>query len=198
MNTEPPHRTIEIELLALDLKSCARCVGTDRNLGAAIDAVSGVLRETGAAVNVTRRVVTSAAEAQEFRMMSSPTIRVDGRDIALELRESSCKDCGDLCGCEGAVDCRVWVWQGREHLEAPKPMIVDAILRAYAAGPREAPSEPYRMPDNLKAFFASLAAAKEARSGVARDCCDRSACCGAEQKTACCGTAASAGTCGCQ
>lgn len=195
--TTAPTRTIEIELLALDLQSCGRCTGTDRNLEDAIKTVAAVLRETGAAVKTTKHIVTTADEAQRLRFVSSPTIRIDGRDIALELRESSCKDCGDLCGCEGGVDCRVWVWQGREHLEAPKPLIVDALLRAYGSAPAGGAPEPYRMPENLRTYFAALAV-KTAAAGPGDECCDRTACCEPSEKSACCGSGAGAGECGCK
>ena len=45
-----------------------------------------------------------------------------------------CRDeldpCGEACGCEGKIDCRVWVYQGQEYTVAPVPLIVDAILSA--------------------------------------------------------------------
>lgn len=205
--TEPSSsvRTLDIELLALDLSTCGRCTGTDRNLDAAIEAVAGVLEETGTRVRVTKHVVQSAEQAERLRFRSSPTIRVEGRDIALEFRESSCKDCGDLCGCEGGVDCRVWIWEGREHLEAPKAMIVDALLRARYAGPPAADREPYSLPENLRQFFAAKASSTAAAS-TSEECCDRDTCCDSSAKTACCGTVAagaaapSAGKepCGCQ
>ncbi|MBX3374064.1 MAG: DUF2703 domain-containing protein [Phycisphaeraceae bacterium] len=193
-------RSLTIELLALDLDTCGRCTGTSANLDLAIAAVTDVLREADVEVDVRRTVVTSAAQAEQLQFESSPTIRINGRDIALELRESSCGDCGDLCGCEGQVDCRVWVWRGREHVEAPKAMIIDAILRAYGrawepgpAGSRAA----FRLPENLRAFF-DARSRSSARAGRA-DCCDRATCCEADDKAACCGTDAAAGgaACGC-
>jgi hypothetical protein len=177
MNTAAnPARTLEIELLALDLDTCGRCTRTDRNLDEAVDAVSRVFEEAGAEVRVTRRVIRSAEEAERHRLVSSPTIRLDGRDISLELRESSCGDCDELCGCEGGVDCRVWVWQGREHLEAPRAMIIDALLRAYGASPSPVapPPQAYRLPENLRAFFEARKPRK-ARGGAASG-----ACCGGE------------------
>ena len=194
MNTATtPSRTIEIELLALDLDTCGRCTRTDRNLEAALDAVSRVFREAGAEVRVSKRVIRSAEEAVRHRFVSSPTIRLDGRDIALELRESDCADCGELCGCADpsggpGVDCRVWIWQGREFLEAPKAMIIDALLTAYGVPP-VAPATPdeYRLPENLRAFFEARRGTPgetpksccsgdtsccEPVSGAASECCD--------------------------
>lgn len=182
-------RTLDIELLALDLTTCGRCTGTDRTLTEAIETVASLLEETGTRVRVTKHVVRSAEQAEQLRFSASPTIRVDGRDIAIEFRESSCKDCGDLCGCEGGVDCRVWVWEGREHLEAPTAMIVDAVLRARYADSPPPDRKPYTMPQNLRRFFAAQAQSTAAASGT-EECCDREACCGSTASSQGCGSIA--------
>jgi hypothetical protein len=162
MNTTQAQRQIlTIELLALDLTSCGRCVGTERNLEDALETVSAVLREADVETKVEKHVVTTTEQAERLRMIASPTVRVNGEDIALDLRESNCGDCGDLCGCDGGVDCRVWVWKGKEYLEAPKGMIIDAVLRAHTAGPFLRPPGEYRLPDNLRKLFA----AKEQAAG---------------------------------
>ena len=148
-------RTITIDLLALDLAICGRCTRTDANLSSALRTVSERLRGEGVDVQVRTTIVATAEEATRLRLESSPTIRVDGRDIALELRESKCRDCGDLCGPSDSVDCRVWVWRGQEYLEAPPEMIVEAVLQAYREGPTPAapPTSPFRLPENLRRFF---------------------------------------------
>ncbi len=192
-------RKLTIELLALDLNTCGRCTGTGANLDAALATVADVLREADVEVEVRKTVVTSAAQAERLRFESSPTIRINGRDIALELRESNCGDCGDICGCEGQVDCRVWVWQGKEHVEAPKALIIDAILRAYGQAwePLPKPDKRYHLPENLKKFFAATAA-QSAAAASEDDCCDRTACCEESEKEACCGAASSEEVCGCK
>ncbi len=174
-------RTIEIALLALDLTSCGRCTGTDRNLMSAVDAVADLLRQAGTEVRVTRHVVNTAQQAEQLRFVASPTIRIDGSDIALEFEESSCQDCGELCGCNGGVNCRVWIWQGEKHLEAPKAMIVDALLKAYATRSVAKPTEPYAMPANLRNYFRAKSDQRDSlRSAVADDCCEIA------QKPGCC------------
>jgi hypothetical protein len=196
MTTEPASRKLTIDLLALDLNTCGRCTGTGANLDAAIDTVADVLREADVDVEVRKTVVTSAEQAEDLRFESSPTIRINGRDIALERRESNCGDCGDICGCEGQVDCRVWVWHGKEHTEAPKALIVDAVLRAYGQA-WEPASKPKRflLPDNLRNFFRA-SSAKAAQAD--KDCCDRTTCCDGSAKEECCGTNPKAGACGCK
>lgn len=192
-------RSLTIDLLALDLDTCGRCTGTSANLDLAIATVADVLREADVQVNVRRTVVTSAAQAEALRFESSPTIRINGHDIALDLRESSCGDCGDLCGCDGQVDCRVWVWRGQEYVEAPRAMIIDAILRAYgrAWDPGPAGSRTrYRLPENLRTFFEARSQSS-AHAGSA-DCCDRTTCCDADDRAACCGAASDGQACGCR
>jgi Domain of unknown function (DUF2703) len=185
-NGSGDRRHIEIDLLALDLDTCGRCTGTAANLDEALASAADALREADVDVQVRKHVVRTAADAERLRFVSSPTIRVDGRDIALELKESSCKDCGSLCGCGGGIDCRVWVWRGQEHTEAPKAMILDAVLRAAEEPDRLAPAPrgPYRMPENLRRFFEGAAAKAAAPIGT---CCAPSAS----------GTAEPAASCGC-
>lgn len=176
-------RSLAIELLALDLTTCGRCTRTESNLDSALASVAERLRRDGVAVEVRKTVVRTAEQAERLRFASSPTVRVDGRDIALALRESDCGDCGDLCGCAGSVECRVWPWRGREHLEAPEEMIVDAVLRAAREGPigRPEPAPPFRLPDNLRRFFAAREAAGASegdRPPSAGSCCGSSGACG--------------------
>jgi hypothetical protein len=161
-----PTRELVVELLALDLETCGRCVGSAASLDAGVAAVASLLQEAGVNVRVEKHVIRSADEAERHRFIASPTIRLNGRDIAVDLRESACGDCGTACGC--GVNCRVWTWCGEEYVEAPKPMIVDALLRAYAdLGKPVADPAPYRLPDNLRGFFAGRAA-----KGTGGGCCE--------------------------
>ena len=52
-------RSLDIELLALDLSTCTRCVGTLANIETAIAAVRQVLEVTGMAVRVRQVVIGS-------------------------------------------------------------------------------------------------------------------------------------------
>ena len=186
-----------IDFMYLDLETCTRCQGTDANLEVALAEVGRVLEATGAAVSVRKTLVASAEQARMLGFVSSPTIRVNGTDIARELRESSCAECGEACGCDGAIDCREWVWQGQEYAVAPTAMIVDAILReVYGAGERALAPVPAALPENLERFFAG----KTRLVAEDANCCsptEQAACCEPSQKSSCCGEAAS-GSCGCQ
>ena len=149
-------KSIVIDFLYLDLSVCTRCQGTDDSLDDALAEVSKVLEATGAQVVVNKINVTSEELAIKHRFVSSPTIRVNGRDIQMEVKESLCESCGDLCGDE--VDCRVWVYEGEEYSVPPKAMIVEAILKEVFGGHAEAPAgQEYVLPGNLKRFYQAKA-----------------------------------------
>jgi hypothetical protein len=168
-NQSAPRR-ITIEFLYLDLARCTRCRDTDRNLEAALADAARILRANGVNVEVRKIHVQSEEQARELTFVSSPTIRVNGRDIAFELKESRCEGCS--CGCEDdGVTCRVWTYQGRDYDAAPKELIVDAVLKAAS----DASSEPTHtvnriadVPENLKRFFAAKRREESARSNA---CC---------------------------
>jgi hypothetical protein len=190
---------LRIEFFFLDLTTCTRCRGADRNLESALEVARDVLTAAGTEVEVNKIHVESAAQARELGLVSSPTIRVNGRDIAHELRESSCgcEACTDGCG--ESINCRVWVHRGREHTEPPMELILDAILREVYGGSaveRAGHPAPYELPENLERFFVGNAAAVPAATG----CCspaEQASCCEADDKAECCGTAT--GTeCGCR
>ncbi len=151
-------RTLVIDFLYLDLSVCTRCQGTDATLDEAINQVSTVLAAAGVDIVVNKINVDTEEKAVAHEFVSSPTIRIDGRDIQLDAKESLCESCGDLCGDD--VDCRVWVYQGQEYTTPPKAMIVDAILRAVYGGvpATEEPTLPYQLPENLKSYYAAMRA----------------------------------------
>ena len=137
-------------------------------------------------------LVESEEQARALRFVSSPTIRVDGDDVALELRESSCGSEACTDGCGDQIACRVWVHRGREYTEPPVQMMVDAILgHVYGGAPARAASEPgaYELPENLARFFAGKAASAAFRD---RACCppaEQRFCCDADAKEGCCDAA---------
>jgi hypothetical protein len=190
-------RDIGVELLALDLTACTRCVGSLASIEAAVAALRPVLEATGARVTVSQRIVESEEEARRLRFVSSPTIRVNGRDIAPEVLETPCQSCTDLCGCAGGTSCRVWRYQGGEYQEAPAGLIMEAVLREVLADDRpDRPAADGReVPDNLRRFFRGKAA-----QAPASTCCstaERATCCDADQKEGCCDDSQPA-TCGCR
>ena len=149
-------RQITIDFLYLDLSVCTRCQGTDTVLDEALAEVSKVLQATGAEVILSKINVNSEELAVAYKFISSPTIRVNGHDIQMEVKESLCESCGDLCGDE--VDCRVWVYQGKEYTVPPKGMIIEAILKEVYGENRghNDTEQQYIVPENLRRFYSAL------------------------------------------
>jgi Domain of unknown function (DUF2703) len=194
-------RTVEVDFLYLDLTTCSRCRASDATLDAAVETVRPVLEAVGASIEIRKTLVETEEQARALGFVSSPTIRVNGRDIAGELLESSCSECGELCGCDDGVDCRVWEYRGERHTEAPTGLIVEAILAEVGpSGGARSEEKPgatslVDVPENLKRFFAGTGAAPDASS-----CCsveEQVTCCDPAEKAACCGDAASS-SCGCR
>lgn len=194
---DAPRGVVEIELLAIDLATCTRCTGTLANIEAAIDAVRAVATATGKSIRLTKTLIETEEEARRHRFVTSPTIRVAGRDIVFETRESRCDSCTDLCGCDEGTSCRVWSYQGEEHTEAPVGLVVEALLGEIATAPAAAPGAvaTAEVPENLRRFFAGRAAKAAEAAGA---CCPPAAletCCAPEEKSSCCAPAAT--SCGC-
>ena len=199
-------RELDVELLALDLGTCTRCVGTLANIEEAIEMVQRVLGVTGTEVRVRKTLIESEEQAREHRFVTSPTVRINGRDIAFETLESRCDSCTDLCGCDEGTNCRVWLYGGQEYTEAPVGLVVEAILGEVYGEISQTASEPtvynepaaYEdVPENLSRFFAGKSA-KEA--AAASSCCspeDQEVCCEPAAKASCCGSGEGE-SCGCR
>ena len=153
-------RHLDIEFLYLDLSVCERCQGTESSLEGALAEVARVLELSGIAVTLQKIHVQTEEQAHALGLVSSPTLRINGRDIQMvrgnptNVKESPCKCGAVLCGQD--IDCRDWVYQGQAHETPPVALIVEAILReAFGAveGTLEASSQVVNVPDNLKKFF---------------------------------------------
>ena len=186
----PSTRELDVELLALDLDTCTRCVGTLANIEEAIGMVQRVLGVTGTQVRVRKTLIESEEQARRHRFETSPTVRLNGRDIAFGTLESRCDSCTDLCGCDEGTNCRVWRYGGHEYTEAPVGLVVEAILgEVYGETPQVA-SEPATyedVPENLSWFFAGRSSTEASAA---------SSCCSSEEQEACCEPAAKASCCG--
>ena len=191
---------LRIDFLFLDRTTCTRCLGADRSLESALEVVRDVLEASGVEVEVNKVLVESEEQARALRFVSSPTIRVDGRDVALELRESSCGSEACTDGCGDQIACRVWVHRGREYTEPPVAMIVDAVLgHVYGGAPGRAAPEPeaYELPENLARFFLGKAAAAALKELACCPPAEQQSCCDADVKADCCDAAPGEG-CGCR
>lgn len=127
-------KPLKIDYLYLDLDDCKRRVDTDDVLGNTLAEIESLLESAGYEVKLTKIHVANRAIAQRYKFMTSPTIRVNGRDLDIEFKESLCGECGDLC-CDSTVDCRVWIYEGNEYEVPPKEMLVNKILEAVYTKP---------------------------------------------------------------
>ena len=154
-------RPLEVEFLYLDRTVCERCKGTEEVLKEAVEEARRILGPTGVEVSLKLTHVRTEEQALALGFVSSPTVRVMGRDAALDVKENPCTSCGELSGCE--IACRVWSWQGNEYSVPPKAMLLDAILRdAYLHPGERLALLPFKeLPENLKKFF------RGAREGLA-------------------------------
>ncbi len=187
---------VEIDFMYIDLDVCTRCIGSDQNLDEALSEVKAVLEAEGVETVLRKILVDSTEKARALQFLTSPTIRVNGRDIALDLRESRC----EACSSNGSVECRVWVYRGKEYTEAPKAMIVDAVLQEVYGRTRQPKGnsvEYLGVPENLKRFFAGKA--QHDTNGDSRCCApaEQLTCCEPSEKAQCCETVPT-GQCGCQ
>lgn len=158
-STSPLTKTVTIDFFYLDLSVCTRCQGTESSLLSAIEEVAGVLQSAGYRVELHSEKIDSIESAIIHEFSSSPTIRVNGIDIASVTMESTCQECGDLCGDD--VLCRVWSFEGITFTEPPKAMIINAILSAVYSPKRMQPSKmPFQLPMNIIKFFQSIDAKK--------------------------------------
>ena len=155
-NAPPAGRSLDIELLYLDREVCEPCRGAEASLDKAVAQASGILEATGVSVVVRKTHVTTEEEARRLGFVSSPTIRVQGRDVQAEVRESHCATCSALSGSD--VTCRTWSFGGDTYSTPPRALLLDAILRAaYAAPPPETERHTAEVPENLRQFFAGRA-----------------------------------------
>jgi len=169
-------KEVAIDFLYLDLNTCERCIATGDTLDEALNALAPAFQAMSYTVHVNKVNITTKELAEQYLFISSPTIRVNGMDICTELKESNCKDCGDLCG--DSVDCRVFVYEGSEYEQPPAAMLIDGILKVIYGQPSRA-NEDYTLPDNLERFFAGkkeaiaawMKGAASASSAPAGGCC---------------------------
>jgi hypothetical protein len=149
-------KVLNIELVVIDLSVCARCVPTGDQLQKAVRLLTPVAEALGIELKYRAIIVQSEAEAKQHALLSSPTIRINGRDIAQDIRESVCESCGDLTENNILVDCREWHYAGKVYSSAPLPLLLEAIMESMLNIDKEppVPTVPLQeLPENLKKYF---------------------------------------------
>ena len=163
-------KTVLVEYLYLDLQTCERCVGTDLELAEVLDLLSPALALAGYSVEYRKIEMTTREIAIQHRFLSSPTIRVNGRDICAAVSENNCGCCGEISGTQ--VDCRVFEYGGETFEVPPKKMLAEGILSAlFGASDDVQRDSDYTLPENLRSFYDG----KQSKSGCA---CGSGSCCG--------------------
>jgi hypothetical protein len=150
---DAPKKSLVVDYLYLDMTTCERCQSADSSLKEALGTMSGTLDALGYAVKLNEVNIASRELAAKYRFVSSPTIHVNGIDIFNDVDEGDCTHCGTLSG--GSVDCRVFMYEGKEYEQPPVAMIVDGIMRNLHKSPAKR-DEPYTLPDNLEKFFSGV------------------------------------------
>jgi hypothetical protein len=140
---ESPSQTSDVpvvlELFALDTAACSPCVSAMANLHAAAAALSRELTGSGYIVATRVIVLEDTAHAALLGISSSPTVRVNGHDIALDVLEESCPSCSSVAGT--TIDCRTYEWDGQRFDHPPVPLIVDAVHQHLVSGARRAATQ---------------------------------------------------------
>lgn len=168
-------KSVVIDFLYLDLSTCTWCQGTEQSLEDALSEVSNVLKASEIEVILNKINVINEELAIKHKFVSSPTIRVNGHDIQMDIKEKKCESCGDLCG--DSVDCRVWEFNGEEYTVPPKALIIEGILKSVFGGEcKTNENNEYKLPDNLQRFY----------SGIKEKTKDES-CFGGDKSNKCCG-----------
>ncbi len=148
---ETPDQQVVVEYLYLDLNTCDRCIGTDHVLDEVMMVLTPALKLAGFDVEYKKVEMATAELAGQYRFLSSPTIRVNGRDICDTVAESRCGCCGEISGTD--VDCRVFEYGGQSYEVPPKEMLAGSVLRAVFGNEGGCACGEYALPENLKAFF---------------------------------------------
>lgn len=149
-------KTLNVDLLVIDLSTCKRCVPTGDQLRAAIQLLGPVAETLGIELRHHEIVAQTPEEAKAYALVSSPTIRLNGRDIAQDIRESECGSCGDLTDNNISVDCREWHYRGKVYSAAPMALLVEALMGAMLNIDEMQPVVPEpleKLPENLQRYF---------------------------------------------
>jgi hypothetical protein len=147
-------KVLTLDFLYLDLSVCERCQGSNQNLLDAIQLLKPILIKLGYQIKLNQINVNSEDLAIKHQFKSSPTIRINGQDIELSVKEDNCKSCGDLCN--DTVDCRVFSYNGKDYHEPPVEMIIDKILNTIYNPTAIKKSDSYVVPDNLVKFYRNI------------------------------------------
>lgn len=124
---------------------------TEKVLENVISVLSPALELAGYDIRVRKVEIENEEMTVLYHFLSSPTIRVNGRDIFQSIEENSCGCCNDIRG----IDCRVYTFNGETYETPLAEMLAHAILDCvFNLSQISCSCAEYSMPENLKNFFA--------------------------------------------
>ncbi len=161
MTGNPAGKTLKVDFLFLDESICEPCGSTSKAIAEAIEMLDKPLKSMGIDLQVEKIHVADKEIAIAEKLLSSPTIRVNGKDIDPARTEDDCPTCGTLAGDATSVSCRTWHWQGKVYQAAPIGKVVEEIMAAALYSPDNKDcgcndskdARDFELPDNLKNFF---------------------------------------------
>ena len=130
-------KVVVIEYLYMDLNTCESCV-TEKVLERVVDELRHAFKIAGYDLEYHKVLIETAEMATTYKFLSSPTIRVNGRNICNSVKENNCGYREDITGTPLAE------------------MIAEEIIK-WALIPKT-PSfllDEYVLPDELKKVFDS-------------------------------------------
>ena len=127
-----PTKRVRIELLYLDAETCDPCRATVASAERAAQELREALADRGIEVELDLTHVTDPVQARALGFVSSPTVRVDAREIALGVQEAHCGTCSANAG--EPVACRTVSYEGERLDHTPTAMIVEAVLAHLRGG----------------------------------------------------------------
>ena len=137
-STGKNEKVVVIEYLYMDLNTCESCVRTEKVFESILDDLRHAFKIAGYDLEYHKVLIETAEMATAYRFLSSPTIRVNGRDIC---NWNSAKE--KICGCCEDID------------GTPLAEIIAEEIIKWALVPK-LPSfllNEYVLPDDLKKFF---------------------------------------------
>lgn len=169
-------KPVNVEFMALDLKVCDRCQGTDKRVEVAVEKLRDVLSACGYDIALTSTIIDNEWMAEEYRFYSSPTIRVNGVDICPSIEENECKCCSDMS--DSPVKCRMYPFNGTYYEVPPVDLVIQGIMNVVAQELEADPqAKPYALPENLKVFFGGVREKAKADGSEGESCCCGPDCC---------------------
>ncbi|PIS42922.1 MAG: hypothetical protein COT24_01060 [Candidatus Kerfeldbacteria bacterium CG08_land_8_20_14_0_20_40_16] len=128
-------KKIIIEFLHTDLSRCIRCQMSEVSLEASLKHLDQAIQELGLNVTVKKIPIVTKEAAKKRGFTTSPTIKINGRDIE-EIIHGSPRHTKSYCGscsavCQEDTECRTFFYDGKTYGYIPRKMIVEAIKKLY-------------------------------------------------------------------